>query len=252
MIQTAWNHSGIVERRDFAFVIPVYNHAKTLRDVLRRAKAQGFYVYVVDDGSTDSSLTELEGMEGIALLRHEQNRGKGAALITGMKAAMADSKWVITLDADGQHDPADALGLVFAVSGTKKRPIVVGRREKMMNNSRVPWGSRIGRRFSNLWVSLAGGPKIKDSQSGFRIYPIPEALNLDVKSRRFQFEVEILVKAAWNGIPVKEVPVDVDYPVEAMRISHFRPLIDSLRNAAVFTRLLFSRFVLIPLSGKRS
>ena len=90
------------------------------------------------------------------------------------------------------------------------RPLVVGMRQGMIGRD-VPWTSRFGRKFSNFWVRFSGGPAMTDSQSGFRIYPLPESMNLDVKARRFQFEVEILVRAAWANIPVIEVPVRVSY-----------------------------------------
>ena len=83
-----------------------------------------------------------------------------------------------------------------------------------------------------------------DSQSGFRIYPLPESLNLKVTSRRFQFEVEILVKAGWEKLPVIEVPVSVSYAPGKERISHFRPFIDFLRNTFTFTRLITQRILL--------
>ena len=80
-----------------------------------------------------------------------------------------------------------------------------------MQGADVPWTSRFGRGFSNFWVRMAGGPAVEDSQSGFRIYPLPECLHLDVKARRFQFEIEILAKAGWNRVPVVESPVSVSY-----------------------------------------
>ena len=92
----------------FAFVIPVYNHGATVAAVVRSARDLGLPVVVVDDGSTDATGVILGGMRGIHLIRHPVNRGKGAALVTGMTAAASLADWAITLDADGQHDPADA------------------------------------------------------------------------------------------------------------------------------------------------
>ncbi len=87
---------------------------------------------------------------------------------------------------------------------------------------------------------------MNDSQSGFRIYPIPEALNLEVRSKRFQFEVEILVKAQRKKMPVIEVPVGVNYAPGAERISHFRPVVDFLRNTSTFARLIIQRIFRLP------
>ena len=110
-----------------------------------------------------------------------------------------------------------------------------------MTGRKVPWTSRFGRKFSNFWVRASGGPDVADTQSGFRLYPLPEALDLKVESCRFQFEVEILVKAQWKGIPVITVPVSVAY--DETRISHFRPFRDFIRNSETFSRLMFQRAV---------
>ena len=107
----------------------------------------------------------------------------------------------------------------------------------------MPWTSRFGRGFSNFWLRMAGGPAVEDSQSGFRIYPLPECMHLDVKATRFQFEVEILAKARWNRIPVVEAPVSVSYRTGTPRISHFHPFFDFLRNFGMFSRLITHRIL---------
>jgi glycosyltransferase involved in cell wall biosynthesis len=223
----------------FAFIIPVYNHAATVAQVVKGAQALGFPVFVVDDGSTDNTYDQIKEIANIQILRHKLNQGKGAAIMTGFVAASAVADWAITIDADGQHYPQDAQKLIKAIP-KKTRPIVVGARAGMVGKH-VPWTSSFGRKFSNFWVRTSGGPAISDSQSGFRIYPLPEALNLKIKARRFQFEVEILVQATRDGIPVIEAPVRVNYNPNGERISHFRPFVDFLRNSSTFTRLIFTR-----------
>ena len=227
----------------FAFVIPVYNHAGTVAQVVRDAQALSFPVFVVDDGSTDNTYDQIKEIESIKILRHAQNQGKGAAIMTGFAAAAAVADFAITIDADGQHYPKDAKKLIKAIS-KKTRPIVVGARD-YMPGEHVPWTSSFGRKFSNFWVRTSGGPAISDTQSGFRVYPLPEALNLKTKARRFQFEVEILVHAKRNGIPVIEAPVRVNYNPNGARISHFRPFVDFLRNSSTFTCLIFRRIFLL-------
>jgi hypothetical protein len=105
----------------------------------------------------------------------------------------------------------------------------------------APWTSRAGREFSNFWVWVAGAPWLHDTQSGLRIYPLPETLALGVRARRYQFEIEVLAKAAWAGISILEVPVAVIYQRGATRISHFKPGLDFLRNTATFYRLITRR-----------
>ena len=225
----------------FAVLIPVYNHAGGVVSVIERAVALGWPVWVVDDGSTDGTTAALARVGGITVLRHEKNLGKGAALRTGFAAMEGKADWAVTLDADGQHNPEDVPGMIRAIP-IGLRPIIIGRREGMVGDD-VPWTSRFGRDFSNFWVRAAGGPVLSDTQSGMRIYPLPEALGLGVRARRFQFEVEILVRARWREIPVLEAPVGVSYTPGMKRISHFRPFVDFCRNTETFTRLIFLRIV---------
>ena len=227
-------------------IIPVYNHEATIRNVVKAAQKLGLPVLVVDDGATDASYDRIKDIPDIRILRHPVNQGKGAALMTGFAEASRIADWAITLDADGQHDPLDAEQMIRSIS-TGERALIIGARQGMTGDT-VPWTSRFGRHFSNFWVYAAGGPMVADSQSGFRIYPLPETLNLNVVARRFQFEVEVLVKARWNNMLVKEVPVSVNYGSSGVRVSHFRPCIDFIRNSQTFTRLIFQRIFpfLIP------
>ncbi|MCB2217391.1 glycosyltransferase family 2 protein [Desulfofustis glycolicus] len=226
-----------------ALVIPVYNHGSMLAGVISQALELGLPLYVVDDGSTDQTAEILRSSTGITVLTHPVNRGKGAALLTGFAAAHgAGCDWAITLDADGQHLPADAHQLLAAVPDDV-RCLVIGRRGGMDRGPTVPWTSRFGRGFSNFWVLACGGPAVSDSQSGFRLYPLPETLQLRTRARRYQFEVEVLVRAHQAGLAVYEAPVRVIYPAVGERVSHFRPFIDFLRNSETFSRLLLDRLV---------
>jgi len=222
-----------------AIVIPAYNHGRQLRDVLAKTLQFGFPVFVVDDGSTDSTPQILASFSQVTVLRHEMNQGKGASLLDGFSLALKVADCAITLDADGQHNPDDILSLVRAVKD-RNPPLVIGKRSGM-EHTNVPWTSRWGRRFSNFWVWASCGKWISDSQSGFRLYPLPETLRLGAKSRRFQFEVEILVRAVWSRIPIQEVPVQALYGPAEDRISHFRPFVDFMRNFRVFTKLILMR-----------
>ena len=224
------------------FVIPVYNHGDRIKAVVERALAVGWPVVVVDDGSTDSTERVLASIKGIRVLRHESNQGKGAALLTGFTAAAREGDWALTLDADGQHHPGDAQALLDAAPAGR-RPLIVGCRTGM-DGEQVPWTSRWGRRFSNFWVWLSCGQWVSDSQSGFRLYPLPEVLHLGARARRFQFEVEIIALAVWSGLPVIEAPVGVIYQGPEERVSHFKPGLDFWRNTRTFARLIVKRIFL--------
>lgn len=233
--------SELTENMRFAIIIPVYNHGRTVRQVVQSALGLDLPLYVVDDGSTDGGCASLQSIPGAQLIRHPINMGKGAALMTGFRAAAEVADWAITMDADGQHHVEDARVLMAAVADGR-RAIAVGCRRGMLSEG-APWTSRFGRGFSNFWIRTSGGPVVKDSQSGFRIYPLPEVLKLGVRARRYQFEVEVLVKARWHGLPVIEAPIRVTYQPEGERVSHFRPFVDFVRNSNVFTRLIFQRLL---------
>jgi glycosyltransferase involved in cell wall biosynthesis len=229
----------------FAFVIPVYNHARNLARVAAAAATSGAPVIVVDDGSTDGSAAAAATVSSVQVLRHEMNRGKGAAILTGLAAAQASGiAFAITVDADGQHSPDEGRRLLAALwpagALAPERALVLGARAGM-DQAQVPWTSRMGRGFSGFWVWAAGGPRVADSQSGFRVYPVAETLELPTRARRFEFEVEVLVQARRAGIPVREVPVSVAYDPPGGRISHFRPWRDFGRNGATFARLIVGR-----------
>jgi glycosyltransferase involved in cell wall biosynthesis len=237
-----------MDKGRFAVIVPVYNHEQRVADVVRGALNLGFPVFVVDDGSTDASYDRVKDMAGVTVIRHEQNMGKGAAIKSGFAAAAGVADWAVTIDADGQHDTENARTLVKAIPDgaleREPRPLIIGMRENMLGDD-VPWTSRFGRGFSNFWVWASGGPRVRDSQSGFRIYPLPQCARMKVRANRFQFEVEILAKAGWNRFPVIEAPVSVSYTPGTPRISHFRPFVDFWRNSGTFMRLIFMR-ILIP------
>ncbi|OGP51731.1 MAG: glycosyl transferase [Deltaproteobacteria bacterium RBG_13_43_22] len=224
-------------------VIPVYNHGGKIREVVEKTIRFGLPVIVVDDGSTDSTPQVLTSLSGIRVLRHKENQGKGASLLTGFAEAMKIADWAVTIDADGQHNPEDILSLLKTIP-EGQRLMVIGRRIGM-GHGNIPWTSRWGRGFSNFWVWASCGRWLSDSQSGFRIYPLPEALHLGTRTRRYQFEVEILVRAIWGEIPIIETPVTPLYDPVGERVSHFRPWLDFWRNTRTFSRLIATR-IFIP------
>lgn len=227
-------------------VIPVYNHGKTLRDVTRKAMQSGFEVLVVDDGSTDHGMDTLKGLD---CLRHilSRNQGKGQAILAAAQiAAEKGYDAIITIDADGQHEPTSINGL--AAETSKEWPVlVIGNR--IMDPAEVPRSSLFGRSFSNFWVRLETGSLLPDTQSGLRMYPVRELLQLKIRCRRYDFEIESLVKMCWAGVPVRSVPVPVYYPSPGERISHFDQLKDNTRLSLLHTKLVTR--ALIPWPHKK-
>jgi len=215
-------------------VIPVYNHAASLRQVVERALAVHPEVLVVDDGSVDRPLDTLYGLP-VRLASHPLNQGKGAAIMTAARLARGlGMSHIVTIDADGQHDPADFPRLKAVVTA-EPPAIVVGARDFSVAN--VPGSSRFGRKFSNFWLRLQTGKSLSDTQSGFRAYPLAVLDGLRLRQQHYSFEVEVLVRGAWAGVPLREVPISVHYPPPGERVSHFKAFRDNLRLTLLNTHL---------------
>lgn len=224
-------------------VIPVYNHAATLKQVVLGALDTGVAVMVVDDGSTDETPVPRKGLP-VRVIHHDRNQGKGAAILTALQACREKGvTHMVTLDADGQHDPRDIPRFLAAIK-TDPHAILVGNRN--FNPVTTPWISRFGRRFSNFWFRLQTGRSLQDTQCGFRVYPVMALDRLRLREHRFSFEIEVLVKAAWAGVPLQDVEISVYYPKKSERISHFRPFTDNLRLTILNTRLTLRAMVPWP------
>lgn len=221
---------------DTLILIPTYNNAGTIGNVVERALATGLPVMVVDDGSTDNTsgiLQEMKSSAGSipAIIRHATNQGKGRALKTGLEAARKQGySYVITLDADGQHFPED---VPLLLQGKGPRTLVVGSRSRMGADG----GSAFANRFSNFWFRLYTWRNLPDTQTGYRLYPLNDLPGLRLLSARYEAELTLLVFSAWKGLSLKPVPVRVAYPED--RVSHFRPFWDFTRISILNTLLLF-------------
>ena len=208
-------------------IIPTYNNHRTVAGVIRDVLVFTPDVIVVNDGSTDGTDEVLKQFPEIAVLNNDKNRGKGFSLRKAFAFALEKGfDYAITLDSDGQHLAKD---IPVFLEKIKNEPdsLIIGARN--MNVDNVPAKSSFGKKFSNFWITVTTGLKLSDTQSGFRLYPIRKMAGTRYLSHRFEFEVEAIVKAAWQGIPVTSVPVTVFYPPKNERISHYRPLTDFLR-----------------------
>ena len=216
--------------------IPVFNHSSKLKALTAESLALCPNIVVIDDGSTDQDIRKLLSETGIKVLSHQKNMGKGEAIRSAAKfICEKGGENMITLDADGQHSPADIMKFADAISRGGGR-LILGTRD--FNSGKIPLASRTGRKISNFLVWLETGWKLKDTQSGFRSYPVEILKNIDCSSSRFAFETEIIVKALWKGYEVEELDISVSYPVGKERISHFRFLKDNLRILFLHTKLL--------------
>jgi uncharacterized protein (DUF2062 family) len=228
---------------EIMIVIPVYNHPETIREVVVRALEIHDKVMVVDDGSRDIVADLLTGLN-VHVIRHHENMGKGAAILTGaLEAGRLGMTHIVTIDADGQHDPADFRKFIPVIR-ENPHAIIVGKR--YFQGTNTPGLSVFGRNFSNFWMRLQTGKSIGDTQSGFRAYPLSVLENLNLRERHFSFEVEVLVKAAWAGITILEIDISVYYPPSGQRISHFRGFMDNFRLSILNTKLTLRSVVPIP------
>jgi glycosyltransferase involved in cell wall biosynthesis len=228
-----------------AVLIPTYNTGTALlQSTVRSALAQCQDVWVVVDGSTDGSAEALDGWEaefpGLRVLKTSPNHGKGAAVLHGTRAASeAGFTHVLTMDADGQH-PAVRIGDFVKLAGLYPEALLLGRPEfgKEAPQIRVQ-----GRKLSNAWCNietLCWG--IGDSLFGMRVYPVEALLRAFASTsfaRRFDFDTEIAVRIAWQGVPILNVPTPVRYlSKEEGGVSQFRYLRDNALLTWMHARLL--------------
>jgi len=217
-------------------IIPTYNNPTTIKDVVYDVLNHDHQVIVIDDGS-DSSIEALfskEEQEKIYFVTHETNKGKGEAIISGTKKAKElGYTHTLSIDGDGQHLASEAKLLISECDDDDT--IIIGARN--LDLEHVPIGSKFGRWFSNMWACWDTGYTITDSLSGYRVYPI-SILELPVKTHRFDWEMEVLVRHADAGKKIKEVNIECHYPTAEERVSHFRNFEDTMAIVWVHIQIL--------------
>ena len=219
--------------------MPTYNNAPMLKRVLDDLLAYTDQIIVVNDGSTDDTAQILSTVKVADVVSYPVNKGKGYALRQGFQRALSlGYEYAISIDSDGQHF-ADDLPVFLQALATNSGSIIIGNRN--MDQSTVPGKSNFGRNFSNFWFTFETGRSLNDTQSGYRLYPLRRLNDFRWLTRKFEFEIEVLVRSAWAGIPIVEVPVKVYYPEKGKRISHFRPFRD-------FTRISILNTVLVAIT----
>jgi len=221
-------------RDGVAVLVPALDCAETIAEVVRGALHTVPDVLVVDDGSRDGT-AKRAAAAGAEVLRHDMNRGKGAALLHGLRCLAADGfTRVLTMDGDGQH-PASELPRLLERSSALPAAIVIG--ERLLATADVAPINLLGNRWADRLVSFSCGRSVVDTQSGFRVYPAAETLALGTRSTGFAFESEVLVRAARAGLSIESVPVRVHYPPPAERVSHYQRVRDTVRIGLVLARL---------------
>jgi len=208
----------------FCAVIPAFNAESSIGGIIDRTKEQISRVIVVNDGSTDRTEEVARGRRA-EILFLPANRGKGYALRQGFQLALSNGcRAVVTLDADGQHDPADIPNFLTAYR-TDSRAILIGTR--MAQADRFPRQRYYSNRTAAYFISKALGQYLEDTQCGFRLYPAETLRSIPLTTSRFQTETEVLLRAVKRGIPLNSVPVKNIYLNGDAPQSNFRPVIDT-------------------------
>jgi glycosyltransferase involved in cell wall biosynthesis len=224
----------LLQNKKTIVVIPTYNNPKTIKAVVEDVLKHNYKVIVVDDGSDIPVSSLISKHEDVLVQRHQENQGKGSAIITGAKKAKElGYDYFVSMDGDGQHLASQIHKLIDTI--TAKDQIIIGARNFDIDN--VPKKSIIGRDYHNFWIRL------NDSLTGFRLYPV-SILDLGLKCDRFDFEVEVLVKHYWKHKDITDIVVECYYPTPEERVSHFDNYWDTIRNT-----LLHFRFFLWMLFG---
>ena len=216
-------------------LIPTYNNSATLGGVIKDVAEFTHHIIVVNDGSTDSSADIIATFPFVQLISYPDNVGKGWALRKGFEYAAARYDYAITIDSDGQHFAKD---LPAFINKLQQQPgaLIIGARN--MGQASVPGKSSFGNKFSNFWFKFETGISLPDTQSGYRLYPLQLLKGTHYLTKKFEFEIEVIVRAAWRGIVVTSVPVEVYYAPKETRVSHFRPFKDFTRISILNTFLV--------------
>lgn len=219
-------------------LIPAHNEARTIREIVVAARAQSDRVMVISDGSTDDTVMCLDGLD-VEVIAGAENMGKGPRLAEGLDRAMAAGlTHVLTMDADGQHEPAD-IPAFLAAAKAKPEALVLG--DRMGAGNAMPEGRATSISIGDFFISWAIGKRMRDGQCGMRVYPLTMWRQLDLDPRdtqHFVFETAILLHAAQAGVPFVRVPIAARYGDIVKRPSHFRPARDTWRISGAIARFI--------------
>ena len=228
---------NIIKEKKCCIIIPTYNNGKFLEAVIKGVLKYTDYIIIVNDGSTDETENILSKYNNLTIISYNKNKGKGYALRMGFNLASDNGfHYAITIDSDGQHDAND-IPVFLETLINEPEALIIGTRK--MPSENVSRKSSFANKFSNFWFNFITGIDLPDTQSGYRLYPLKILGNIKFFTRKYEFEIEVLVRAAWQGIKIISVPVHVYYPPKNERITHFRPFKDFSRISILNTVLVF-------------
>ena len=217
-------------------IIPTYNNDKTLERIILDTLEYTEDVICVNDGATDQTPDILNRIKSLCVIKIPDNKGKGYALRLGFHHAIKQGfRYAITIDSDGQHY-ADDLPKFLDKIEQEPDSVIIGSRN--MEHESIPGTSTFGHKFSIFWFRVETGLKMPDVQSGYRLYPLEKIEGMRFWGRKYEFEIEVLVRLAWKDVNITSVPVKVHYAPKGERVSHFRKFQDFMRVSIVNTILV--------------
>ena len=224
-------------------IIPTYNNAATLAAVIEDVAQYSNHIIVVNDGATDNTVDIVKQYPAVQFINYTPNVGKGWALRKAFRYAIDKGyKYGISIDSDGQHFAKDLPAFINKLE-EEPNAVIIGVRN--MGQASVPGGSSFGNNVSNFWFKVETGISSPDTQSGYRLYPLAVLSKMRFFTRKYEFEIEVLVRAAWKGVTILSIPVSVYYAPKEERISHFRPYKDFFRISVLNTVLVLITFLYI-------
>jgi glycosyltransferase involved in cell wall biosynthesis len=240
-METALSEMDRMNRLKVCVIVPTYNNCKTLQRVLDSVLLYTSNIIIVNDGSTDETAKILENYSQLVQIHFSKNVGKGLGLRAGFKKAIAlDYNYAITIDSDGQHFASDIPNFVDSLE-KEGEALIIGSRNMVQEG--VPKKSSFGNKFSNFWFWFETGIRLADTQSGFRLYPL-QKIPKKYFTNKFELEIEVIVRSAWRGVPIKNIPIQILYDPKE-RVSHFRPFQDFTRISILNTVLVVITLVYI-------
>ena len=225
-----------------ALLIPAYNEEKHIDKVVKNCAAYHMDIIVVDDGSIDKTTQIIERIKALGryqliFLRHEKNQGKGAALQTGFKYILEkEYQGVITIDADAQHETEEINDFLALIKKENPDLIIGSRLQNHQGMPRIRFFTNI---FTSWTISLLAGKKIADTQSGFRYISSRLLKNVELRTKNFDTESEIILKAAWLGLKIKNIPISTIYHPDA--VSQVSPFLDTIKFFKLISKSLVWR-----------
>jgi glycosyltransferase involved in cell wall biosynthesis len=217
-------------------LVPSYNNAGTLAGVIGSILGCTDSIIVVNDGSTDGTDGILKNFDSVSRISYKKNRGKGYALKCGFNMAeKLGYRYAVSMDADGQHFASDIVTFVGVI---EKNPdvFIAGQR---ITEGYMPAGNSFANRLSSFWVNVLTLNRLRDTQNGFRLYPLHRMKGMRPVFNRYEAELELIVRCAWKGIKILPATTRVYYPPGEERVTHYRPVRDFLRITGVNVLFVF-------------